>query len=247
MLDRFYLSLQLKKDKPLDAGYKPSDAIRAIKYTNLESDRLAVIFPGWHTHDFPIDALVKRLEKRGWAVITFDFHDQILEPDEDVVVQSFRYIRDAASQALKEQTSLKPYRKIHFISLSMGGVPMAMVADKFKYFTSATCVVGGDDLAIDMWHGLRTEDYKKQFQKMHIGIRRLAKEWNGIAPDNHLKNFKGKPLKFVMSSTDCFVRTEYQEKLAERLVEAGSDLSVKKRRSGHLLTVLRYCYLDRLP
>jgi hypothetical protein len=244
MIDALYTRYAKHKEKPLDPNYQPHDAIQAKKLINPQADKLAVIFPGWHTHKFPINILAKRLAKRGWAVLYYDFHDQILEPDEDVVVESFRVIRDTISKEIQELLTKHDYLRVHFISVSMGGVPMALVCDKFSHFTSVTAVVGGDNLAINMWYGLRTDHYRRAFEKMHVGVRRLAKDWDILAPEKHLRHFKGKPIKFVMSLHDNFVRTKYQKRLAERLQEAGAQITIKRRFSGHMVTILRYCLFD---
>lgn len=244
MIDALYARYSLSKEKPLDPNYKPSDAIQRRILLNEGAGKLAVIFPGWHTHNFPVDVLAKRLVRKGWAVMYYDFHDQILEPDEDLVVESFRYIRDTIIQDMEKLLAKKTYEELRLISISMGGVLLALVADKFPHFTGATAVVGGDNLAIDMWHGLRTKPYAKQFQKMHVGVRRLAKEWETVSPEAHLGHFKNKPVKFVMSRHDKFVLTKYQEKLLEKLIRTGAQVKVKKHWVGHTLTIILFAYFD---
>lgn len=244
MIDAIYLRYSLKKEKTLDPNYKPSEAIRRSVILNKNAEKLAIIFPGWHTHDFPVNILARRLAKRGWAVLYYDFHDQILEPDEDMVLESLRYIRDSVTREIEELLKDHGYSRIHLISISLGGVPLALVCDKFHRFDSVTAVVGGDNLAIDMWYGLRTAHYAKTFQKMHVGVRRLAKDWSTLAPAHHLRHFKGKPVKIVMSKHDNFIGTKYQLRLAEQLKEVGAHVVVKRRVTGHLLTVVRYCLFD---
>lgn len=244
MIDALYDVYSKYKEDPLDPNYKPSDAIIGRKFINPHSRKLVVIFPGWHTHNFPVNVLAKRLAKRGWAVLFYDFHDQIMEPDQEVVVESFRYIRDTVCSEIQKLMAEQNYEQIHFIGISLGGVPLALVSDKFHHFTSVTSVVGGDNLAIDMWYGMRTEPYRRAFEKMHIGVRHLAQEWENVAPDNHLKHFKGKPVKLVISLHDKFVRTEYQKKLARQLEEVGAKVTTKKRLVGHTLTIVRFCLFD---
>jgi hypothetical protein len=244
MVDKILAYYNFRKEKPLDSSYKPENAINSRQFIDAGNDRLAIIFPGWHTHNFPINVLTERLVRKGWSVLWYDYNDQILEPDEKAVVESMRYIRDTACDDIQKLISQKPYRRIHFISISLGGVPMALVCDKLKHFSSVTAVVGGDDLAVDMWHGFRTQKYKVAFEKMHIGIRKLAKDWDNIGPDHHLRHFKGKPVKLVMSKHDTYVPTKSQLKLARELETSGAQLKLKKRFTGHSLTILRYCLFD---
>src|SRR3989344_5510721 len=128
MVDLIYNIYSRRKDKPLDPNYKPHSAIIRRSLLNRHSDKLAVIFPGWHTHDFPTSILSRRLIKQGWAVLVYDFHDQILETDEDMVVESFRYIRDSIASELKKLEAR--YKQIHFIGISLGNVALSLVTDK---------------------------------------------------------------------------------------------------------------------
>ncbi len=244
MIDLLYARYSYRREKPLDPTYNPVKALAGRRYYD-GGDRLAVIFPGWHTHNnFPVNFLVKRLVRDGWSVVLYDYNDQIIEPDEKAVVEAMKYVCDKVCADLTRLTARKPFRRVHFISISLGGVPMAMVCDRFRHFTGVTAVVGGDDLAVDMWYGARTAHFRKAFEKMHIGIRKLAKEWDYIGPDHHLRHFNGKPIKFILSKHDTFVPTKYQRKLAKELVEAGAEVKVKYRRTGHVLTIARFCLLD---
>jgi esterase/lipase len=244
MIDQLYSVYGRRKEKPLDPDYKPSDVIVGQKFLDTGNDKLVVIFPGWHSHNFPVNILAKRLYKQGWSVLWYDFHDQILEPEEEIVVQSLRYLRDKVCDDISQITHKKPYRQIHFISISLGGVPMALVCDKFKHFSGVTAVVGGDDLAVDMWHGQRTQHLRYAFEKMHVGIRKLSKEWDNIGPDHHLRYFRDKPVKIIMSMHDTFVPTKYQQKLTDELLQADALVKLKRRFTGHTLTIVRFCLLD---
>lgn len=245
MIDALYARWSRRKDIPVDPNYKPKNSIKHRKLINGHADKLVVIFPSWHTHNFPINTLAKRLKRKGWAVLLYDFHDQIMEPDEHIVVESFRYIRDSIADDVKKLEKQRGYKQIHFIGISLGNVPLTLVSDKFPGFSSATIVVGGDDLAIDMWYGLRTSSYREAFQKMHIGIRELDKEWQIVAPKNHVRHFAHKKIKIFISLHDKFVGTEYQKKLAEKILETGAEVNLKKSRLGHTLSIIRFCLFER--
>ena len=244
MIDILYARYARRKEKPLDSSYKIEDSIQKERLINKNSDKLAVIFPGWHTHNFPVNILAKRLSKKGWAVLFYDFHDQILVPDEETVVESFRYLRDHIVDEVKKLTSTRGYKEIYFVGISLGNVPLTLVADKFSDFTGATLVVAGDNLAIDMWYGIRTVDIRHSFEKMHVGVRRLSEEWQDVSPINHVQHFAGKKVKVIMSLNDKFVATPYQKKLAERITEIGANVDIKHNRVGHTLSIIKFCLFD---
>ncbi|HEX5448204.1 MAG TPA: hypothetical protein VFW90_03345 [Candidatus Saccharimonadales bacterium] len=245
MVDALYARYVRRNKRALDPGYKAHYAIKGHKLLNRRAGKLAVIFPGWHTHKFPTDILARRLVKRGWAVLLYDFHDQILEPDDETVADSFHFIRDTITSDIKRLTTKRAYRQIHFISISLGTVPMTLVADSFGHFTSATFVAAGDDLAVDMWHGLRTLDLRDEFLKEHIGMRKLDKDWKEEIPVKHLRHFAGKPVRVILSKNDKFILPKYQYKFVEDLKRLNDLVDLRTRRLGHLLTIVRYCLFDR--
>lgn len=247
MIDSILIRRAYKNPRPVDITYKPEDSIVSKKFIDSKNHKLAVIFPGWHTHNFPVNILAKRLAKRGWSVLYYDFHDQILEPNDWTVKRSFDYIRDQITSDIESIVHQRAYRQIHFIGISLGSVPLGMVADKFKKFSSVTWVVGGEDLAIDMWHGLRTQDLRRDFEQVRIGLKKLAKDWDNLGPDHHLKCFKNKSVRLVVSKTDIVILAKYQYKLAEELNKIGAQTKINKRYTGHFMTILRYCLFSRLP
>lgn len=238
----------VRKDPPLDPAYTQERAIVGKRLTNPRAEKLCVLLPGWHNSSkrIPLRWLVKRLSKRGWAILVYDFHPQILEADEKMVVESFRHIQASICEDLDSLTARRGYKKVHLLGISLGSVACSLVADGFKGFTGATLVVGGDDLAIDMWHGTRSQILRRDFQKLHVGIRKLDKDWRYVAPVNHLKNFSGKPVTMVLATADKVIRTEYQKRLAERLKENGAELLIRKNHLGHVLTVVRFCLLGKV-
>ncbi len=245
MIDALYARYSRKKEKPLDPKYRPSDAIAGRRHLKPSAKRLVVIFPGWHTHSFPVSILAGRLARRGWSVLVYDFHDQVIMPDDDAVRDSFKFIRDKIALELSQLKSKHGYERVHLVGISLGNVPLALVTDLYKDFQSATLVVAGDDLAIDLWHGTRTSYLDPIFQKMHVGVRKLDDEWHLLAPANHAAHFRHKPVKFIMSTRDSFILSKYQQRMLDSLQEIEAVVNVKKRRTGHLITIIRYCIFDR--
>lgn len=251
MFDRFYFYYARLKPQPFDPLYKPAQAITGKLFVNRGAPKVVVIFTHWHSgsglSNKLYEVLAKRLIKKGWGVLIYKFHSQILIANEQQVVESFHHIQKQIASDLDKLTAKKYYKNIHLIGLSLGNVPLTMVADQFAGFDSATLVLAGDDLALDMWHGFTTQNIRRAFEHGHIGITKLDAEWRAEAPKNHLKHFKGKPVNLWISSTDKIVRAQYQTKLARLLTITGAKVSIKTTWLGHALTITRFCLLGRLP
>lgn len=230
-----------RKDIVDNPSYKPRDAILSHRLLNAHSNKLVVIFPAWGAKGLLFKKLKGRYIKDGWAVLAYRFHDQLLEAEDEIVVESFFYIQKTVANDLERLCSKNNYNEIKFVGISLGNVAMNMVADKFNKFTEATIVVGGDDLAKDMWYGFRTYDIRKGFEKQHIGLKMLEKHWNKIAPKNHVRGFSDKIVTFLLAKNDMMVLPKYQYSLADAVKEAGGKVTVVATRFGHAVTIARFC------
>lgn len=247
MFDKLYLYYAKNKKPELDTAYTPNKAVAGRLHVNPRAPKLAVIFPPWHGSRRLHNILIKRLAKKGWSVLFYQLHGQLLIADDELVVKSFHHVQKAIAQELKELSAKHNYQKVHLIGMSLGNVSLSMVADDYPGFSEATLVVAGDDLAIDLWHGSMTQDLRKLFEQAHLGIRKLASEWRDEAPILHAKRFKNKEVKFYLSLTDKVIRTDYQKKMAEGIAQAGAKIIVKKTRLGHTMTIAKYCLFTPLP
>jgi hypothetical protein len=250
MLDKIFRNYLVRRNKAplLDPSYRPIDAIAARRFTNLSAPKLAVIFPGWHGGSgFLYDRLTIRLAKKGWAVLDYRFSDQILETDENIVIKSFAHIQKEVAKEIKHLVDKYGYQQVHLIGLSLGNVPLTMVTEDYPDFSAATLVVAGDDLALDMWHGILTQNLRAGFEVENIGIRQLDLDWKNLAPKNHLKNFAGKPVWLYVAVGDKVIRYEFQKRMAKLVSESCGAASIKKLHSGHIGTIVRFCLFARLP
>lgn len=245
MIDKFLSYLGQKQDIIIDPNYRPEQAVIGKELINSHQSRLMVLFPPWHGGGWFYARLIDRLSKKGWAVLAYRFNAQILEAEDKAVIESFRHIKRVIVADLETLPAAR-YHEIRLVGLSLGNVALAMVADGFAKFNSATIVVGGDDLAVDSWHSIRAIDIRRRFEREHIGITKLGKDWECIAPKNHVKNFLGKPVKLVISSRDRIILTKYQYSLARAIEAAGGFVSIKKSRVGHIPTTILFCLFGRL-
>lgn len=230
-----------RKDTVINPDFKPKDAIRSRKLLGGNQEKLVVIFPAWGAKGLLFEKLKKRYLKDGWAVLAYQFHDQLLEAQDETVVESFFYIQKTIANDLEKLQSKDNYKEIKFVGISLGNVAMNMVADRFHKFNEATVVVGGDDLAKDMWYGFRTSDIRQGFERQHISIKMLGKHWNKIAPKNHVRGFSGKKVIFLLAKNDMMILPKYQYSLANAVKEAGGEVAVKSTRFGHAVTIFRFC------
>ncbi|MES2970993.1 MAG: hypothetical protein V4702_01575 [Patescibacteria group bacterium] len=178
------------------------------------------------------------------AVMLYSFHGEILKPNVEQVVASFNYLQDTIASDLEQIKDR--YKSIHFVGISLGNIALAMVADRFRDFSSATMVVPGSSLATSMWDGIRTQHLKDELEEHGWTKETLNEVWKPVAPVTYVDSFAGKDVRVIVSTADQMIPTVYQEELVTAMQQAGIDPIVERSRLGHLATIGRYCLTGKL-
>jgi esterase/lipase len=241
MLDSFLSSYSKRKAWPVDLDYRPTHAVTSRRFLNGDSDRLVVLFSPWHGSQRTSNVLAWRLAKQGQAVLVYEFHTQILLPEKDVVAESFRHIQDVIAKDLERLLTERSYSNVRFIGLSLGNVPLAMVAGKFNAFDEADIVVGGSDLARSLWSGLRTDGLRRAFENEQVQLEELDKAWYDLAPKHYAKQFANKKVNFIISRDDRVIPTVYQEDMRDLVMKHGGNVTCEYNQVGHYLSVFKFC------
>ena len=221
--------------------YSSAQAVQDRELLNPDADRLAVLFPQWHAGSWPSSSLIKRLQEQNWAVLNYDFHDQILEPNVGRVLQSFENIQTEITADLETIQGQADYQSIHFIGMSLGNVAMSLVASEFPEFSSATFVTPGSKLASSMWEGARTRAITKSLSEQGVTKEGLEADWHDLAPIKHARVFKNKTVQTLVSTRDKMIPTSYQLEMDQALVDVGSNVSTSYSRLGHAASLINFC------
>ncbi|MBX4190505.1 hypothetical protein KW794_00255 [Candidatus Saccharibacteria bacterium] len=220
--------------------YNPAQAIARSHLINPEAPALSVIFRPWHGGGHMVKAFINHLSSRS-AVLDYELHDQIIEPNIDRVPLSFEAIRIRIATDLSKLSDNFEYQSVHLIGMSLGNVALALVAKEYPEFSKATVVVGGDNLAALMWDGIRTQSIRRALSKQGVTKQELDEAWQGIAPGNQVEAFRGKDVRMIISTKDKVLPTAGQLNLRDKLYCAGADVSPSYSRLGHVATLTRFC------
>ena len=240
MLDRLFVKNNTPKDRFTDE-YTPEKAITGRKFVNEDGKNLHVIFPPWHGGGQPYEKLIKRLAKKGDAVLAYYFHDEILKPDTEVVQASYAYLRDTVSAELQELVDSHDYEKVRLIAMSLGNPALSTVTGKFHDFDSAMFVCSASSLARSMWHGTRTQHIRAGIERNGQDLAYVEEAWHDLAPATHVDALVGKDVSILVSTTDEIIPTRYQMEFVQAAQEAGVNPNVQTTRLGHYAAIGRYC------
>lgn len=235
------LKSKLRPDKQ-NNSYKASDAVVKFDVINPQSTKLAIIFPGWHGSDLKIyDKLQTKLINDGYAILRFEFHENILEANVERVKRSFETVSKVVSKEVNYLHKIHSYQEIHLIGLSLGNTSLAISAGKLDWFSHATFVVGGSNMAATLFEGTRTWSLKKTFDKIGVTKTDLIKSWEKIAPGYYASSFAGKDVRLYISKTDRIIPSIYQEEFKLQLKRAGASVTNVYSKSGHAMSIIRFC------
>lgn len=248
MFDRLYFNLEKRKQHKKDkSSFQPDHSVKSKEIITGDDNRLVVIFPHWHGRGWLYKILCSRLVRKGWSILLYDFDDRILSSDDKAVKKAFDNLATTVSKDINRIAKDKRYKEIHLMGLSLGNVPLMMSTPLVKAFHGATLVLPGDDLAIDMWHGMVTQNLKYIYQKKHIGLEKLDREWAAETPYKYLPYLSGKNIHIFISKSDKIIRSDYQKRMADLLIKTESTAKVSVWHIGHALSLARYCLFGPLP
>ncbi|MDB5181866.1 MAG: hypothetical protein JWP13_629 [Candidatus Saccharibacteria bacterium] len=223
-----------------------SQSIIDMRLTNARGSYLTVIFPPWNGADRLIRILEGRLHRAGSATLTLALHGQILRPDIQGVIDSFTYIQEQVSLEIEKLQDKYAYEAIHLTGISIGTIPLSLVAQRTKHISKATFVVGGSRFAPSVWEGARTQGIRRAFEDKGVSLTELETAWSGLDPAMSATALKGRPVELYISETDTFVPTIYQDELVAALRDSGANVEEHRNKTGHAANIMTYCMKGKL-
>lgn len=241
MLDRVMSYRGVRRNVLSTPGYSPNNAVIDEQLITTGNDNMTVLLPPWHGGGKLYERLASRLMLSGNDVLAYDFHDDILKPDAQEVVDSFSQIQSRVAERLYTLRDRQRYQSIRLIAASLGTTILAMVASAFPNFDKATMVTPGSDLAKCMWNGIRTSHIRRAFESQGIGQTNLENAWVSLAPANQTSAMRGKDLSLVISKADRIIPTLFQEEYVDALRADAIKPNVINSYLGHYGTIARFC------
>jgi predicted esterase len=231
----------VRRGERYDLSYDPEKVVQGRKLLNPDASTLAVVFPPWHNGGSVFGRLTRRLAKDS-AVLAYWLHPQVIEPDAERVLASFKQAQAEAFEAVGALA--RNYDEVELVGLSLGAVMLSLTARAYPGFTSATIVVGSGRLAPSFWDGQRTRGIRDQMAAGGMTRERLIADWEPLTTNP--ADFEGTPTQLIVSSTDKVVPTSHQQELATSLDQAGAIVNIQHTDAGHYAAATRFCLAGSL-
>ena len=200
---------------------------------------LCVIFPPWHGK-FNYDILLRRkILHNNSSCLEYEFSSKILSADYKSTQHFFEKIRDSSCKDIEELRHKHGFHSVHLIAFSLGTVNAMMVGNRMPYVNKMILHNPGDSLAGSLWHGIRTQNIKKGFEKQGLSLSNLESRWQGLAPAKNVDKLKGKEVHVILSQKDSIIPYEHGLKLVKSLKKNKVKMKVKeKKHSGHYISIM---------
>lgn len=241
MLDKVISRYSALRHSTIDTNYTPQQAVQAKKLTNPHGKNLTILLPPWHGGSIVYDALTRRLVATGSAVLSYQFHKHILEPNIANVLDSFGTIRQTVTDDIAALVAVNGYSGVDFIASSLGNVSLCQIASAYPAFRKATMVVAGSNLARSAWEGSRTQDLRMSFEAQGVSESELDAAWADLAPMKHAEAFKVKQVSMFASTSDTVIPAAYQAEMVEAIRAVNAHVAVHSSPNGHAAAISQFC------
>jgi len=248
MIDAYFATRGAESDNKILEGFEPSQAIVDARIINPGASELTVIFPPWHGERMVTRVLERRVSRYA-AVLAYDLHDHILEPNIPGVIATYESMTNRIAEQVGMLRTDRRYSAPHLIGISLGNVALSMTAAKLMAlnepdpFSRVTSVVPGSNLALSMWDGMRTQGLRETFERQGVTRDQLDEAWAGLAPSHHAPAMQGRDVCVHLSTTDGFIPTQYGEEYITALNDAGANVEVRRSTSGHVVSIVKFCLI----
>jgi hypothetical protein len=213
---------------------------------NPQGKNLHVVFLPWHSGEIPYRWLYDRIVRKGDAVVAYYFAEEVLAEDAEAVVKTYHHVQEIIAQNLAKITAEHRYRSVHFISISLGNVALAVVSSKFEKFDSATLICTASSLAKSVWYGDRTKDTRAGFEVNGLTVSQLETAWQTVEPINYIEALAHKKVVIILSKTDICIPIKFQWEYVKAARSVVPNLRIKTTRLGHYGAIIKYCLIGKL-
>jgi hypothetical protein len=237
MLDQIMTATARFRHPEINYDYTPEQAVVSSKLINEDAEQLAVVLPPWHGWGLVDGVIEERLEALGFAVLSYELHDEILMPHTANVKHSFRNIKQRIETDVHELDEQKQYKKKTGVAASLGTPALAMTADLFE---RAILITPGSSLVKCVMDGIRTRHIKKGILKSGDSVDHVSEQWQDMTPADQVDALAGKEVDVVISRNDPIIPSRYQFEYLEAL-KTVTDPNVFISRLGHYGTIGKFC------
>src|SRR3989338_6816859 len=180
------------------------------------SKKLYVYLPHWGDGLGYLKNLRKVILERKQSINAYGFPRKVLSSDWRLTLDCFETLRANVQADILRLKNKYGFSEIIVLANSLGCVHACMFANRDPIINKLYLLTPGHDLAESMWHGLRTQFLRREFENRGTDLMQLKKHWHDLAPENNL-NLKGVETHIYLSRSDQIIPYRFGAQLVENM------------------------------
>ena len=182
------------------------------------SKTLVICLPGWGQGIWTWKRVKKNIVNSGDSFLAYEFPREILSNNHDLTRKCFEVIDKTVREDINEMKEKYGFTRCILVAVSLSSSYGSMVYKDNHDINEILLIVPGENLARDMWHGVRTQHLRKSFDQLGIDLPKLENFWHSMASENNLPA-KGTNVSLYFGKEDAVIPYKFSIRLADILVE----------------------------
>lgn len=147
--------------------------IRKEFFHSPNSSVLIITAPAWGMTLTKWMFIKKWINKSNLSFLGYEFPRGILSNDHILTEEIFKIIKETVSRDIEDLKIKYKFKKCVIVGLSLGSSFGSMIYKENRDITDIVLVCPGNNLALNMWNGCRTQHLRKSYEKQEISLEQL--------------------------------------------------------------------------
>lgn len=216
----------------------PSRSKREVFYSP-NSDTLIIAVPSWGQSIAQWKYLKRWAMESGSSILIYEFPRQILSNDYILTKKIFNLVNTTIREDVGELKQKYNFKKCILIGISLSSSSGSMIYKNNPDITDIILVCPGNNLALNMWNGCRTQHLRKSYEKQGVTLEKLKSYWQELASENNMPA-PGTNITILYGKYDQVILYSEGKTLADTLRSNGLNVKIKNYYCGHYLLILYF-------
>ncbi len=203
------------------------------------SDTLIVSAPSWGGKIREWQEVKRQAKKSGASFLAYEFPRQIFSANQALTVEMFQLISETVRADIKKLKENCKLERVMIIGISLGSSYGSMIYKDNLDITDIVLVCPGNNLAQNMWHGVRTQHFRKSYERQGVSEEKLKESWHDLASENNMPA-PGTRVTILYGKYDAVIPYFQSKTLADTLRNNNFKVTAKNYPLGHYLTIFNF-------
>lgn len=178
------------------------------------------------------------------SFLAYKFPREIFSDEKDLTKEFFLAINMIVREETKGLKNKYGFKKCTVICISLASSYGSIVYKDNPDINEIILVAPGENLAKDMWHGCRTQHFRKSFEKQGVTESGLIESWKDLASQNNLPAL-GTKVKMFFGRNDSVIPYRFSHTLGDTCRRSGLDVTIKSFPLGHYFLISYFLLLPK--